>query len=100
MKVVLVNCDDQGNVDINDLRSKAETHAEDLSCLMITYPSTHGVYEEGVRDICDIIHANGLTQNNAVNRTDEQAELQQGRGSDRLNVGVAPFRLVSARAGG
>lgn len=59
MKVVLVNCDDQGNVDINDLRSKAETHAEDLSCLMITYPSTHGVYEEGVRDICDIIHANG-----------------------------------------
>jgi len=59
MKVVLVNCDDQGNVDINDLRCKAETHAEDLSCLMITYPSTHGVYEEGVRDICDIIHANG-----------------------------------------
>lgn len=59
MKVVLVNCDDQGNVDINDLRNKAETHAEDLSCLMITYPSTHGVYEEGVRDICDIIHANG-----------------------------------------
>jgi glycine dehydrogenase len=59
MKVVLVNCDDQGNVDINDLRSKAETHAEELSCLMITYPSTHGVYEEGVRDICDIIHANG-----------------------------------------
>jgi glycine dehydrogenase len=59
MKVVLVNCDDQGNVDINDLRSKAETHAEDLSCLMITYPSTHGVYEEGIRDICDIIHANG-----------------------------------------
>jgi glycine dehydrogenase len=59
MKVVLVNCDDQGNVDINDLRSKAETHAEELSCLMITYPSTHGVYEEGIRDICDIIHANG-----------------------------------------
>ena len=59
MKVVLVNCDDKGNVDINDLRSKAETHAENLSCLMITYPSTHGVYEEGVRDICDIIHANG-----------------------------------------
>ncbi|MGD9859954.1 MAG: aminomethyl-transferring glycine dehydrogenase [Marinobacterium sp.] len=59
MKVVLVNCDDQGNVDINDLRNKAETHAEDLSCLMITYPSTHGVYEEGIRDICDIIHANG-----------------------------------------
>ncbi len=59
MKVVLVACDDQGNVDIDDLRSKAETHADDLSCLMITYPSTHGVYEEGIREICDIVHANG-----------------------------------------
>ena len=59
MKVVLVSCDDQGNVDIEDLRSKAETHADDLSCLMITYPSTHGVYEEGIREICDITHANG-----------------------------------------
>ena len=59
MKVVLVGCDDQGNVDINDLRKKAETHADDLSCLMITYPSTHGVYEEGIREICDITHANG-----------------------------------------
>ncbi|GAA0783365.1 aminomethyl-transferring glycine dehydrogenase [Marinobacterium sediminicola] len=59
MKVVLVGCDDQGNVDIADLRSKAEAHADDLSCLMITYPSTHGVYEEGIREICDIVHANG-----------------------------------------
>ncbi|MBR9827624.1 MAG: aminomethyl-transferring glycine dehydrogenase [Oceanospirillales bacterium] len=59
MKVVLVGCDDQGNVDIADLRSKAEAHADDLSCLMVTYPSTHGVYEEGIREICDITHAHG-----------------------------------------
>lgn len=59
MRVVLVSCDDQGNVDIDDLRQKAEDNAANLSCLMITYPSTHGVYEEGIREICAIIHQNG-----------------------------------------
>ena len=59
MRVVLVACDGQGNVNIEDLRSKAAAHADELSCLMITYPSTHGVYEEGVRDICEIIHQHG-----------------------------------------
>lgn len=59
MQVVLVACDAQGNVDIEDLRRKASEHADQLACLMITYPSTHGVYEEGVREICDIIHQHG-----------------------------------------
>jgi glycine dehydrogenase len=59
MRVVLVGCDDQGNVDIADLRQKAEDNADNLSCLMITYPSTHGVYEEGIREICDIVHQYG-----------------------------------------
>ena len=59
MRVVLVACDDQGNVDVADLRQKAEDNADKLSCLMITYPSTHGVYEEGIREICDIIHQHG-----------------------------------------
>ncbi|MFO7705744.1 MAG: aminomethyl-transferring glycine dehydrogenase [Halopseudomonas sp.] len=59
MRVVLVSCDDQGNVDIDDLRQKTEDNAANLSCLMITYPSTHGVYEEGIREICDIIHQHG-----------------------------------------
>ena len=59
MRVVLVSCDDNGNVDIDDLRQKAADNAENLSCLMITYPSTHGVYEEGIRDICQIIHEHG-----------------------------------------
>ncbi|MFT4603372.1 MAG: glycine dehydrogenase [Rhodothermales bacterium] len=56
MKVVVVNCDDHGNVDIEDLRSKAAANADSLAALMITYPSTHGVFETGIRDICGIIH--------------------------------------------
>ncbi len=59
LKVIVVECDDNGNVDIDDLRTKAEKHREALSCLMITYPSTHGVYEQGIGEICQIIHDNG-----------------------------------------
>ncbi|SSY71057.1 aminomethyl-transferring glycine dehydrogenase [Alysiella crassa] len=59
MDIVLVDTDEHGNVDIADLRAKAELHRENLSAIMITYPSTHGVYEEGIREICQIIHDNG-----------------------------------------
>ncbi|MBP0049441.1 aminomethyl-transferring glycine dehydrogenase [Marinobacterium sp. AK62] len=59
MKVVVTACDEQGNVDITDLAEKAEQHADELSCLMITYPSTHGVYEEDIIEICQIIHKFG-----------------------------------------
>ncbi|MCW8091573.1 aminomethyl-transferring glycine dehydrogenase [Alteromonas sp. ASW11-130] len=59
MKVVVVACDKNGNVDLNDLRAKAEQVGDNLSCAMITYPSTHGVYEETIREICDIIHDHG-----------------------------------------
>ncbi|MGY0635086.1 aminomethyl-transferring glycine dehydrogenase [Luteimonas sp. A478] len=59
MRVVVVKCDDNGNVDVDDLRAKAEKHKDKLSALMITYPSTHGVFEEAVVEICEIIHANG-----------------------------------------
>jgi glycine dehydrogenase len=59
MKVVLVKCDEKGNIDIEDLRTRAEENADNLSCLMVTYPSTHGVFEEGIREICEIIHQNG-----------------------------------------
>ncbi len=59
MKIVLVKCDKQGNIDVADLREKAEAHKNDLSCLMVTYPSTHGVYEESISEITGIIHANG-----------------------------------------
>lgn len=59
MKVVVVKTDEKGNVDIEDLKAKAAEHKENLGALMITYPSTHGVYEEGIRDICRIIHEHG-----------------------------------------
>ncbi len=59
MKVVVVNTDEAGNIDVADLRAKAEQHSADLSALMITYPSTHGVFEESIVEICDIIHRNG-----------------------------------------
>lgn len=59
MKVVVVETDERGNVNINDLRAKAEQHKDVLGALMITYPSTHGVYEEGIREICQIIHDHG-----------------------------------------
>jgi glycine dehydrogenase len=59
MKVVVVECDKQGNVDMNDLRAKAEEHSDSLSCIMITYPSTHGVYEETIKEVCDIVHQHG-----------------------------------------
>ena len=59
MKIVAVACDTNGNIDVADLKSKAEAHKNDLSCLMVTYPSTHGVFEETIREICGIIHAHG-----------------------------------------
>ena len=59
LDVVVVACDDRGNVELTDLEAKAKAHADKLSCLMITYPSTHGVFEEGITKICEIIHAHG-----------------------------------------
>ncbi|MCE2707133.1 MAG: aminomethyl-transferring glycine dehydrogenase [Bacteroidota bacterium] len=59
MKVVLVNCDEKGNIDVDDLKARAEEHGSNLSCLMVTYPSTHGVFEEAIQEICATIHAYG-----------------------------------------
>ncbi|MGH6620677.1 MAG: aminomethyl-transferring glycine dehydrogenase, partial [Alphaproteobacteria bacterium] len=59
MTVVVVDCDGDGNIDVEDLRAKAEQHADKLAALMVTYPSTHGVFEEGIVDICEIVHRNG-----------------------------------------
>ncbi|MGA0245422.1 MAG: aminomethyl-transferring glycine dehydrogenase [Schleiferiaceae bacterium] len=59
MKVVVVACDEKGNIDVEDLRSKAEQHSDNLSALMITYPSTHGVFEASVKEITSIIHSHG-----------------------------------------
>jgi len=59
MNVVVVSCDPEGNVDLADLRAKAEKHADDLAAIMITYPSTHGVFEEEIETICNLVHAFG-----------------------------------------
>jgi len=59
LKVVVLDCDENGNIDIADLRNKTEKHAGSLAALMVTYPSTHGVFEEPIKEICEIIHANG-----------------------------------------
>jgi glycine dehydrogenase len=59
MNVVVVNCDHEGNIDIEDLRQKATKHADKLAALMVTYPSTHGVFEAGIREICQIVHEHG-----------------------------------------
>ena len=59
MKVVVVRTDEEGNIDVDDLRSKAEQHAETLGALMVTYPSTHGVFEASIREVCDLVHGAG-----------------------------------------
>ncbi|CAI1153352.1 Glycine dehydrogenase [decarboxylating] [Serratia grimesii] len=59
MKVVVVSCDESGNVDVDDLKTKAKRYSDTLAAIMITYPSTHGVFEERVREICDIVHNHG-----------------------------------------
>ena len=59
MKVAVINCDKHGNVDFDDLKKKVEEHSDNLAALMVTYPSTHGVFEEKIIDICELIHKNG-----------------------------------------
>jgi glycine dehydrogenase len=59
MEIVVVECDENGNINLADLKAKAEQHKERLSCMMITYPSTHGVFESAIREIVDVIHKNG-----------------------------------------
>ena len=59
MKVVVTKCDEKGNIDIADLKEKAEQHSANLACLMVTYPSTHGVFEESIKEICALIHEHG-----------------------------------------
>ena len=59
MDIIVVNCDDSGNIDLADLRTKAEENKDKLSAIMVTYPSTHGVFEEGILELVRIVHENG-----------------------------------------
>lgn len=59
LKIVTIKCDDQGNIDVEDFKAQAIKHKDDLSCTMITYPSTHGIFEESIKELMDIVHENG-----------------------------------------
>ena len=59
LKVVAIDCDKEGNIDLNDLKRKANEYSDNLSSIMITYPSTHGVFETNVREVCNIVHKHG-----------------------------------------
>ncbi len=59
LKIVVIRCDERGNIDLEDLQAKAEEHAGALACIMVTYPSTHGVFEEQISELCDIVHGFG-----------------------------------------
>jgi glycine dehydrogenase len=59
LKVVIIKCDPKGNLDLKDLKENVAKHKENLSCIMITYPSTYGVFEEDIKEVCEIIHENG-----------------------------------------
>ena len=59
MKVVAIGCDESGNIDLSDLKLKAEKHSSELSAIMVTYPSTHGVFEETIKEVCEIVHSHG-----------------------------------------
>lgn len=90
MKVVVVKCDDNGNVDLTDLREKAEKHKNELSALMVTYPSTHGVFEEEIVEICEIIHENGgLVYMDGANMNAQVGYTSPGR----INADVCHLNL-------
>ncbi len=59
MKIVVIRCDDAGNIDLQDLKEKVQAHSNELAAMMVTYPSTHGVYEQSIVEICELIHAHG-----------------------------------------
>jgi len=102
MEVVVVACDENGNVDIADLRKKAEEHKANLSCLMVTYPSTHGVFEEGIIEITDIIHENGgLVYMDGANMNAQVGLTSPGRiGADVCHLNLHKTFAIPHGGGG
>lgn len=102
MEVVVVACDENGNVDIADLRKKAEEHKENLSCLMVTYPSTHGVFEEGIIEITDIIHEyGGLVYMDGANMNAQVGLTSPGRiGADVCHLNLHKTFAIPHGGGG
>jgi glycine dehydrogenase len=102
MEVVVVACDENGNVDIADLRKKAEEHKANLSCLMVTYPSTHGVFEEGIIEITNIIHENGgLVYMDGANMNAQVGLTSPGRiGADVCHLNLHKTFAIPHGGGG
>ena len=102
MKVVVVKTDDNGNVDISDLTAKCEEHSENLGALMITYPSTHGVFEEGIRDICTLIHEHGgQVYMDGANMNAQVAIMQPAEvGADVLHMNLHKTFCIPHGGGG
>jgi glycine dehydrogenase len=102
MKVVLVACDSKGNVDVEDLRSKAIENKDDLAALMVTYPSTHGVFEESIQEICQIIHDNGgLVYMDGANMNAQVGLTSPGRiGADVCHLNLHKTFCIPHGGGG
>lgn len=102
MKIVIVATDEQGNVDMDDMRTKVQEHREKLGALMITYPSTHGVYEEGIRDICQMIHeAGGQVYMDGANMNAQVAVMQPADiGADVLHMNLHKTFAIPHGGGG
>ncbi|WP_201535794.1 aminomethyl-transferring glycine dehydrogenase [Psychrobacter ciconiae] len=102
MQVVVVNTDDNGNVDIDDLTAKCEQHSKNLGALMITYPSTHGVFEEGIRKICDLIHSHGgQVYMDGANMNAQVAIMQPAEvGADVLHMNLHKTFCIPHGGGG
>ncbi|STY94180.1 aminomethyl-transferring glycine dehydrogenase [Moraxella bovis] len=102
MQVVVVATDENGNVDFNDLTAKCEEHSANLGALMITYPSTHGVFEEGIRDICDLIHKHGgQVYMDGANMNAQVAIMQPAEvGADVLHMNLHKTFCIPHGGGG
>ena len=102
LKVVVVACDDQGNVDLTDLKAKAEAHKENLAALMITYPSTHGVFETAVKEITAVTHANGgLVYMDGANLNAQVGWVRPGElGADVLHINLHKTFCIPHGGGG
>ena len=102
MEVIVVECDDRGNINVEDLKTKAQEHKADLACFMITYPSTHGVFEEAVTEMIDIIHSNGgLVYMDGANMNAQVGLTSPGRiGADVCHLNLHKTFAIPHGGGG
>ncbi|MDH3224736.1 MAG: aminomethyl-transferring glycine dehydrogenase, partial [Gemmatimonadota bacterium] len=102
MNVVVVRCDDSGNIDVDDLRAKAEKHRDALAAIMVTYPSTHGVFEEEIRTICDIVHdAGGYVYLDGANLNAQVGLCRPGDyGADVIHINLHKTFAIPHGGGG